>query len=368
MGAIPKDFLNWDTGSVSASRGGTEGRELWPTEVFNLEGINLSVQDEFSFINSITPKKYKQPHLVAGIGDDAALYSGNNDVEEIVCMDTMIEEVHFNRQTMKPFHIGYKALASNISDIAAMGGVPNFYLVSIAIPKHWPDTELLEIYKGMEALADRYQMDLIGGDTVSSKHSLVITVTVIGRVLKGRHLLRKNAKANDIVFATGSLGDSMAGLELLLKSGVDFNFSKNEQALVTRHQLPEPRVEIGQILAKFPRVALNDVSDGIASELNEIASASDVTIVIEAEKLPKSSQITSFSEDQQLHWMLNGGEDYELVGTVSEEDWIEIKKECEQKNYSITKIGYVTNGPAKVLIKQGDQMNLLQKLGFNHFK
>lgn len=328
----------------------------------------MSVQDEFSFINSITPKKYKQPHLIAGIGDDAALYSGNNDVEEIVCMDTMIEDVHFTRQTMKPFHIGYKALASNISDIAAMGGKPNFYLVSIAIPKHWSDTELLEIYKGMESLACRFQMDLIGGDTVSSKHSLVITVTVIGRVHKGRHLLRKNAKANDIVFVTGSLGDSAAGLELLLKAGVDFNFSKDEQALIIRHQLPEPKVEIGQILAEYPRVALNDVSDGIASELNEIAAASDVTIVIEAEKLPKSRQLTSFSEEKQLHWMLNGGEDYELVGTVSEENWLKIKEECGKKKYSITKIGYVMEGPAKVLIKQGDQMNLLQKLGFNHFK
>lgn len=336
--------------------------------MFDLEGINLSVQDEFSFINSITPKKYKQPHLVAGIGDDAALYSGNHNVEEIVCIDTMIEEVHFNRQTMRPFHIGYKALASNISDIAAMGGVPNFYLVSIAIPKHWSDSELLEIYNGMEALADRYQMDLIGGDTVSSKHSLVITVTVIGRVHKGKHLLRKNAKADDIVFVTGSLGDSAAGLELLLKNGVDFNFSKDEQALITRHQLPEPKVEIGEILAKYPRVALNDVSDGIASELNEVASASDVTIVIEAEKLPKSDPITSFSEDKQLHWMLNGGEDYELVGTVSKENWLKIKKECEQKNYSITKIGYVIEGPAQVLIKQGDHMKLLQKQGFNHFK
>ena len=337
-------------------------------EVFDLEGVNLSVQDEFSFINSITPKKYKQPHLVAGIGDDAALYSGNNNVEEIICMDTMIEEVHFNRKTMKPFHIGYKALASNISDIAAMGGVPNFYLVSIAIPKHWSDTELLEIYKGMEALADRYQMDLIGGDTVSSKHSLVITVTVIGRVHKGRHLLRKNAKVNDIVFVTGSLGDSAAGLELLLNNGVDFNFSIDEQTLIRRHQLPEPKVEIGQILANYPRVALNDVSDGIASELNEIASASDVTIVIEAGKLPKSSQFASFSEDRQLHWMLNGGEDYELVGTVSKENWLDIKKECDNKNYPISKIGYVIEGPAKVLIKQDEQMNLLQKLGFNHFK
>lgn len=330
--------------------------------------MNLSIQDEFSFINSITPKKYEQPHLITGIGDDAALYSGNSDVEEIVCMDTMIEEVHFTQQTMKPFHIGYKALASNISDIAAMGGVPTFYLVSIAIPKHWTEDELFQIYKGMESLADRYRMDLIGGDTVSSKHSLVITVTVIGRIQRGKHLLRKNAKEHDIVFVTGCLGDSAAGLQLLLKHGVHSNFSKDEQALIKKHQLPEPRIEIGQILANFSRVALNDVSDGIASELNEIAAASDVTIMIDASKLPKSDQISMFSKAEQLNWMLYGGEDYELVGTVSEENWHEIEKECRRKNFKITKIGFVKEGPAKVLIKQNDQYTLLQKQGFNHFK
>lgn len=327
----------------------------------------LSVQDEFLFINSITPKEQRQPHLVTGIGDDAALYTGNSDVEEIVCMDTMIEEVHFTRETMKPFHIGYKALASNISDIAAMGGIPNFYLVSIAIPQQWSEPELKEIYDGMEMLAARYQMDLIGGDTVSSKHSLVITVTVIGRVHNGNHLLRKNAKANDIVFVTGCLGDSAAGLHLLLKHGTNYAFSNEEQALIEKHQLPNPRVEIGQILAKQPRVALNDISDGIASELNEIAAASNATIVIEADKLPRSGQIQKFSKEEQLHWMLNGGEDYELVGTVLEESWLEIEKECRLNNYQITKIGYVKEGPAQVLIMQDGQCSNLQKQGYNHF-
>lgn len=328
----------------------------------------MSIHDEFSFIDSITPQKYRQEHLVVGIGDDAAQYIGNSDVEEIICMDTMIEEVHFTRQTMQPFHIGYKALASNISDIAAMGGIPNFYLVSIAIPKDWSEAELLDIYKGMEELAERYQMDLIGGDTVSSKHNLVITITVIGRIQKGQRLLRKNAKVDDIVFVTGSLGDSAAGLQLLLDHGLDYSFSKNEQVLVQKHQMPKPRVNIGQVLSEYPRVALNDVSDGIASELNEIAYASSVTIMIEADKLPRSEEIKSFSQAEQLHWMLYGGEDYELVGTVSKENWLDIEEECKQKNYKITKIGYVTEGPAQLLMKQNGQCSLIQKQGFNHFK
>ncbi|NSL53141.1 thiamine-phosphate kinase [Calidifontibacillus erzurumensis] len=328
----------------------------------------MTIQDEFSFIKSITPKTYRQPHLVAGIGDDAALYRGDSNVEEIICLDTMIEDIHFSKKTMKPFHIGYKALASNISDIAAMGGKPIFYLVSIAIPKHWSAEELAEIYKGMENLAERFQMDLIGGDTVSTKDSLAITVTVIGRIEKGKHLLRKNAKAGDIVFVTETLGDSAAGLHLLLQYGVDYSFTKDELALVRKHQLPEPRIEIGQLLADYPRVALNDVSDGIASELNEIAEASNVSIVIERDFLPKSEGLEAFDEKEQLKWMLYGGEDYELVGTIPQEHWTSVEEKCKEKGFLITKIGYVENGPSKVLLKEAETYRLLEKLGFNHFR
>lgn len=328
----------------------------------------MSIQDEFTFINNITPKKVNHQYLLQGIGDDAALFSGNSEVEEIVCMDTMIEGVHFNRETMQPFHIGYKALASNISDIAAMGGKPTFYLVSIAIPANWSEADLVEIYNGMGSLADRYNMDLIGGDTVSSKHSLVITITVLGRVKKGKQLLRKNAKPDDIVFVTGCLGDSAAGLQLLLQCGTNHNFTKDEAYLVHRHQMPVPRVEIGEILARYPRIALNDVSDGIASELNEIAAASEVTIVIDINNLPSSEQIRKYDSHDQRQWLLNGGEDYELVGSVAAEDWVKLESECRSNNHQITKIGYVKEGEPKVFLKENNEMVLLQKQGYNHFR
>ncbi|WP_102349583.1 thiamine-phosphate kinase [Bacillus sp. Marseille-P3661] len=327
----------------------------------------MSIQDEFSFIKSITPKKINHPFLVKGIGDDAALFSSDVDVEEVVCMDTMIEEVHFTKKTMKPYHIGYKVLASNISDIAAMGGQPTFYLVSIAIPKHWSEQEIAKIYAGMTDLAERYKMDLIGGDTVSSMHSLTITITVLGRIKKGCHLLRNNAKVDDLVFVTGNVGESAAGLELLLKHGHGYMFTKEEMHLVARHQMPEPRVEIGQILASFPRVALNDVSDGIASESNEIAEASNVSIVIDADQLPRSEELCFIHKDP-LPLMLNGGEDYELIGTIPKENWDELKKECQNANQKITQIGIVKEGPANVFLKQKNTLTLLQKQGYNHFK
>src|SRR5690606_8565119 len=134
-----------------------------------------------------------QSGLLAGIGDDAALVRPTPEMEQIICMDTMVEGVHFNSHTMDPYQIGYKALAVNISDIAAMGGIPTYYLVSIAIPKGWNEADLLSIYEGMAMLADKYAMDLIGGDTVSIADTLVITVTVLGEVERGKHLLRSYA-------------------------------------------------------------------------------------------------------------------------------------------------------------------------------
>jgi thiamine-monophosphate kinase len=328
----------------------------------------VTISDEFSFIKKISPKILKQTSLIKGIGDDAALIRGNSEVEEIVCMDTMVEGVHFNEKTMSPFDIGYKALAVNVSDIAAMGGLPSFYLVSIAIPKAWNERELLQIYEGMNEIANIFNMDLIGGDTVSSKAALVITVTVLGYIEKGKHLLRSNAVAGDVLFVTGTLGDSAAGLELLLKNGRHYSFTNEQQFLVSRHQKPFPRVNEGRILAKRNRVALNDVSDGIASEAAEIAEASQVAIVIEKHLLPQSDELKKFPKEKQISWMLNGGEDFELIGAVSKEEWEILKSEFEKEKRSITKIGYVESGKGEVYLKEQDTLTPLLKAGYNHFK
>lgn len=329
----------------------------------------MSISDEFSFINKIKPKHINHSSLITGIGDDSAVISGKKNVEQIICMDTMVEDVHFTRKTMTPFQVGYKVLAANISDVAAMGGIPTFYLVSIAIPKKWEEEELLSIFNGMENLATQFGMDLIGGDTVSTKHQLVITVTVLGEVEKDKHLLRSNAKEDDIVFVTGTLGDSAAGLQLLLANGLEFPYELDERFLVQRHQLPTPRVEVGRILSTIDRVALNDISDGLASEVNELAEASSVSILIDEEKIPLSKSITNFKNQNALEWALFGGEDFELVGTASERSWQMIKNECEKNQINITEIGVVKNGPAQVLLRTKNGKRIpLHKKGFNHFK
>ncbi|MCH1627442.1 thiamine-phosphate kinase [Fredinandcohnia sp. SECRCQ15] len=325
------------------------------------------MQDEFDFIEQIKPKKIYQSSLIEGIGDDAALIHQKPEMEQIICMDTMVEGIHFTTATMSPYQIGYKALAVNISDIAAMGGIPTFYLVSIAIPKCWDEQELLSIYDGMAMLANKYKMDLIGGDTVSTADCLTITVTVIGEIEKDKHLLRSNAKPGDIVFVTGTVGDSAAGLDVLLHNE-DKVFSETEKILVYKHQFPQPRVEIGRMLAALPRVSLNDISDGIASEANEIAKASQVVFSIDEDCLPLSKAIREYNNSRSIEWALYGGEDFELIGTMPKSDWENIYKQCDEKGFIITKIGTVSEGPQKVLLNKKDKSYILDKKGYNHFK
>ncbi|MGM7703798.1 thiamine-phosphate kinase [Pseudalkalibacillus sp. Hm43] len=321
------------------------------------------MKDEFEWIKTITPKKHHQPTLIEGIGDDAALVRPEAGYDDILCVDTMVESVHFSRKTMSPYHIGHKALAVNVSDIAAMGGAPKFYLVSIAIPKGWTEEELRDIYQGMADLAEDFQIDLIGGDTVSTEGPLVVSVTVHGRVQQDRKLLRKNARSGDVVFLTGPVGLSAAGLHLLLKEEVSI------KRLIEAHQLPQPQVNAGLLLAGSGyRIALNDISDGLASEANEIAEASNVQLILDEECLPFIEEFASFQKEQVLEWMLYGGEDFQLVGTVSEADWHSLRKRFGEHNQPLYKIGTVNEGPARVMLKKGEELLPIGKKGYNHFR
>ncbi|MCM3719844.1 thiamine-phosphate kinase [Fictibacillus phosphorivorans] len=330
------------------------------------------LQDEFEWIKSITPNTSHQKELVMGIGDDAALWSVNNELDQVICVDTMVEGVHFIRDTLSPHQLGYKALAVNLSDLGAMGAIPQFYLVSIAISKDWNAVELNEIYKGMTELAARYKTDLIGGDTVSIKGPLVLTVTVIGKVEKGKRLLRSNAKPGDSVFLTGVTGESAAGLKLLLENTRHHSYSKNEKELILQHQMPAPHIEQGRLLASCShRISLNDVSDGLASELNEIAESSQVSIHIEENKIPVSSRLASYPRNKQLDFQLYGGEDYVLTGTVAQDQFGSLREQFEQHSLKIFEIGKVGEaGKAAVYLHrdENESPEKITKQGFNHFR
>jgi thiamine-monophosphate kinase len=322
--------------------------------------------DEFQFIDSIKQKYYKQPSVIKGIGDDAAILR-HTDEDTIVAMDTMVDEIHFSKKTTEPFHIGYRVLAANISDIAAMGGKPTSYLVSIAIPKSSTLEQLHEIYEGMSALADCFQMDLIGGDTVSS-NVLTITVTVIGTVKKDRVRYRSDAKIGDDIFVTGTLGDAACGLDVLLNERDNLNKYTD---MIDRHRMPMPRVTFANACQTISRLSLNDISDGISSEANEIANASKVCLNINYEAIPKHHLLQEFSKEKVEQWVLSGGEDFELVGTVAKSNWDQLVTIAEQTNTKVTKIGTVEEDPTGngvVLLSKENQTTVLNKSGYTHLR
>lgn len=321
--------------------------------------------DEFSFINLIRPHTYRQSTVVKGIGDDAAVFRQSVD-DVVTAVDVFVEGVHFSRSTMTPYHVGYRALAANLSDLAAMGANPVFYLVSIVVPNHWDDMELEQIFNGMKDLANVYQIDLIGGDTVSGKE-LVLSITVIGYVHRTKARLRSDAREGDAVFVTGTLGDSRAGLYMLTHQG-DYH---DKAYFINRHQMPSPRVRFAKELSGLTRVALNDISDGIANEASEIAEASRVTVNLNKNKLPTHPSLTQFSMELQQQWTYFGGEDFELIGTVAERDWTKVLEAARKTNTPVKKVGYVSQSVGEtghVYLHEKNKKILLKKLGYTHLK
>ncbi|MGY4691194.1 thiamine-phosphate kinase [Salibacterium sp. K-3] len=326
-------------------------------------------KDEFEWIQQHIPDHYRQPGLIEGIGDDAAVYAAEAGYHEILCVDTMVEDVHFTKETMSPLDIGHKALAVNISDIAAMGGVPVFYVVSIAVPSSWTDEELQGVYEGLEKLAEAFDMDMIGGDTVSTRSGLVVSVTVHGRVEEGRHLLRRNALPGDIVFVTGFTGRSAAGLDWLLEHGRGASRPQGIRTLTAYHQTPHPRVKEGRIIGSTAAgAALNDISDGLASEANEIAEASKVELELRKRDIPVAGELKEFPDTQYWEWIFYGGEDFELIGTVRPEDWPLLKQRMEEEGAPLYDIGRVKEGDPLVTLQDGSDTTVLPKKGYNHFQ
>lgn len=319
--------------------------------------------DEFSLIQKIKQNHYRQSSLVKGVGDDAAvLRETSHDL--VVTVDTFVEGVHFTKETMDAFHIGYRGLAANFSDMAAMGAAPLYYLVSIVVPRGWEEDSISDIFKGMKQLAVQHDTDLIGGDTVSG-NELVLSITVIGKVEKNAARYRSDAEAGDIVFVTGTLGDASAGLHLL-QHKIKMN---GRDYFINRHRVPIPRIEFARGLAHLKRMALNDVSDGIASEAHEIAEASQVSIILKDKSIPVHPSFTQFSPDLQSKWKYFGGEDFELLGTVSQTEWPKVQKTAEALNLKISEIGYVTHKEIdNVYLKKDGVLKPLIKAGYTHLK
>ncbi|MFC5472204.1 thiamine-phosphate kinase [Cohnella suwonensis] len=342
--------------------------------------------DEFARIRAWTqdrqPKEtFELAGVSLGIGDDAAVVNGAPGMQWLLAVDTMVERVHFLEETMGDADVGYKALAANVSDIAAMGGVPKHALVSVSAPPAWNAERIGRLYDGLYACADKYGIAVIGGDTTSAPAHLVVSVTVIGTVESGRAIARSGAKPGQFVFLTGPTGLSAAGLHgMLAKSDAESDGRSKSNPklnpvpsrLAQAHRRPSPSVKAGRLLLESGwGASLNDVSDGLASEAWELAEASGALLVLRESALPVSGELASYASEQgkrPLDWVLYGGEDYVLLGTADPRHEEALKARFREEGLPLFVVGEVEEGtPGVVLETPSGARKPLAKGGYNHF-
>ena len=335
-----------------------EGRLCHVENSANVPDGYVSSLDEFSLIDKLTQHSiYNPTYVKVGVGDDCAVYDTPRDVDQLVSTDMMVEGIHFSDSTTAPFDVGYRLGAANISDIAAMGGTPRHMVVSIAVPKGRDTSYVEEVYSGLRNICADYDVNIIGGDTVSTESPFVISATVFGDVPTNQSVLRSGAQDGDVVFITNYLGLSYVGLHSLLEGCEDYPVSQSV------HQRPIPHVECGIIARDLGATSMNDISDGLSSELNEIAKASQVTIYIDESTLPIHPEVQAYCESHKMSTYLpmwTGGEDFQLVGTIPADKAEKLPAD------TFTIIGWVKAGSAQVLVDHDGQWITVEPKGYNH--
>jgi thiamine-monophosphate kinase len=310
---------------------------------------------EFEIIERYFKKKIKQTAL--GIGDDAAMINVQKNHQLVISSDMLIENIHFLKNT-NPSHLGWKSLAVNLSDIAAMGSKPKWATLSISLPKinHvW----LKKFTEGFFKCANQFGIDLIGGDT--TRGPLSISITIMGEIKKNQGLLRSGAKINDDIWVTGQLGLASMGLASLkgkLKLAPRLKI-KCLKAL----EVPAPKISLGSHLSRYANSCI-DISDGLIQDLNHILKASKVGATLFLNDIPCEKFIHT---TEQYHFVLNGGDDYELLFTAPKKNRSNIKKIAKKTNTSVNIIGAITHKKdLKILNEQGKSVTFNLR-GFDHF-
>ena len=362
MDTISEDaIVGYDTTSGNKTSLGNETVKEMHCHVENSSNTyedNITSTDEFVLIDRLTQHSiYNPTYVKVGVGDDCAVYDTPRDVDQLVSTDMMVEGIHFSESTTAPFDVGYRLGAANISDIAAMGGTPRHMVVSIAVPKGRHTSYVEEVYQGLHDICAEYRVNIIGGDTVSTEGPFVISATVFGDVPTNQSVLRSGAQDGDAVFITNYLGLSYVGLHSLLEGSEDYPVSRSV------HQRPIPHIECGIIARDLGATSMNDISDGLSSELNEIANASQVTIFIDESALPIHPEVQAYCESHQMSPYLpmwTGGEDFQLVGTIP----AEMAEHLPTETFTI--IGYVKAGNAQVLVDRDGQWMRVEPKGYNH--
>ncbi|MBN8577069.1 MAG: thiamine-phosphate kinase [Cytophagales bacterium] len=328
-------------------------------------GLIERIKSKFQTVNSTTLK---------GIGDDAAMLDAGDNAF-LVSTDMLLEGIHFDLSYMPLQHLGYKAVAVNVSDIAAMNGTPEQIVLGLAISNRFSLEAIDAFFEGVQAACKNYNVDLVGGDTSSSAAGLVIAITVLGRVAHDRAVKRSGAKANDIICVTGDLGAAYLGLQVLEREKQVFLSNPDMQPdlekyeyLVGRQLKPEARMDIVHELRDkncLP-TSMIDISDGLASELFHLSKNSNLGVKIFEDKVPIDHATFETAIEFKLDPItcaLHGGEDYELLFTINPADYDKLKNHPD-----IHFIGHMHNDPTQhVLVTKQQTAVPLQAQGWNHF-
>jgi len=354
---------------------------------------------EFGFISRIAAAVRSGAGVVTGIGDDAAVTALSPGMQLLTSTDMLLEDVHFRRSWHDPYRLGRKSLAVNISDIAAMGGIPRWATLALAIPPDLPLDFLDEFTRGFLAMAGEHGVALIGGDTCSSKQGLAISVTIMGEQAPELILRRSGARPGDEIWATGTLGDAAMGLRLLDFDSAqsprgDFGFDSlrlrsvqaahptntaqppgsalsGVEGLISRLLDPTPRTAAGLVLAESGLVtAMIDISDGILADFGHIAELSAIGGVIRLNDLPTSEHFRDAAcalpaFPHQL--VLSGGEDYELCFTAAPNNREKIADLLKKCGVVGVPVGIVTSSPELQVVNADGTRYCLENKGFNHF-
>ena len=335
---------------------------------------DISTLGEFGLIKHITKDfDVKNKSTIKAVGDDAAVLNFT-DKEIVVTTDLLIENIHFDLTYVPLKHLGYKSVIVNLSDVYAMNAQARQITVSIAISSRFPVEAVDELYKGIKLACDTYGVDLIGGDTTSSKTGLMISVTAIGEIEKGKAVYRNTAKSRELICVSGDLGAAYAGLQVLerekqvFKDNPEIQPELDKYGYVLERQLkPEARADIVRLLAelKITPTSMIDISDGLSSEILHICDQSNVGCKIFEEKIPIANETRNFSDELMIDattFAMNGGEDYELLFTISQKDFEKL-----DGNPDISIIGHLTEKEeGNFLIAKDGTPVKIQAQGWTH--
>jgi thiamine-monophosphate kinase len=310
----------------------------------------------------------KNPLVKKGIGDDAAVIHPAHSREYLlITSDMLLEGIDFRCDWTSPRRLGSKSIAVNLSDMAAMGARPQFFTVSLAVPSGISERWLLDLYDGMTKTGSSYGAQLIGGDLSYSNNGIMISITVLGESLNRKVLYRSGGRAGDLLFVTGILGKSAAGLRLL-EDGCSKPLSKSKRSALRAHHMPLPRCEAGLWLAQCGMVrCMMDLSDGLSVDLPRMCAASGVGAELHSDNLPVFSESKLWNCDP-VELALHGGEDFELLFTVPASKSRLFEKTYPSKFPKVTQIGKLTGDVGSVWITEtAKKRHRLSEGGYDHF-